>query len=222
MKVEYGSLSSGKEKRSDTILNSKHISTIFRKMLENNSRSYITVGEIKEELSNKAFGILMLVFALPNLIPLPIPGISTVLGTPLIVLSYQLVKGRDMPWFPKWLAERSIECVKLKKAILYILPYLERLEGLLKPRLSFLVDPPMERFIAVICLVMALIMTLPIPLGNWFPAVTICLFLLAIIERDGVIAILGFITAIISVALISTVLFALFKTILFFLENLFE
>jgi hypothetical protein len=164
----------------------------------------------------------MLIFALPNLIPLPIPGISTVLGTPLIVLSYQLVKGRDVPWFPKWLARRSIECSKLKKAILYILPYLQRLEAILKPRLSFLVDPPMERFIAAICLAMAVIMVLPIPLGNWFPAVTICLFLLAIIERDGMMAILGFITSIISVSLISTVLFALFKAILFFLESLFE
>jgi hypothetical protein len=49
-------------------------------------------------------------------------------------------------------------------------------QQLLKPRLSFLTRPPFEQAIAVVCLLLALILFLPIPLGNMLPAFVICLF----------------------------------------------
>jgi hypothetical protein len=202
--------------------NSKHISAILSQFIKNISSPSITIGEIKDTLSDRAFGTLMLLFALPNLIPLPIPGISTILGTPLIILSYQLMKGRKSPWFPKWLASRSLDSVKIKKILSYLIPYIIRLEFLLKPRLSFLIEPPLDKFIAGICFLMAIIMSLPMPLGNWFPAFTICLFALAILERDGVVVLLGLISALMSITLISTIVFAILKATLFFIEKLFE
>lgn len=201
--------------------NSKRISVILKRFIDNISDPYITIGEIKDILSDRAFGTLMLLFALPNLVPLPIPGISTILGTPLIILSYQLMKGRKSPWFPKWLANRSLDSNKIKRTLLYIIPYIIQLEFLLKPRLSFLAEYPLDKFIASICLIMSIIMALPIPLGNWFPAFTICLFALSIIEKDGVLVLLGLISASISITLISTVIFAVLKSILFFIEKLF-
>lgn len=200
---------------------SRHISVVLENFLENFPGKYITLGEIKDQFSHRVFSVPMLLFALPNLVPLPIPGISTVLGIPLVILSYQLAKGMKVPRLPKGLANKSLERSKIEKIILYILPYIKRLECILKPRLSFLLEPTILKIIAVICLIMSIIMVIPLPLGNWFPALTICLFSLAILERDGMLVLLGLISAIISIGLISTVLLALFKAFWLSIEKLF-
>ena len=43
-----------------------------------------------------------------------------------------------------------------------------------------------DRFVGVVALVMALVLTLPIPLGNRLPAVAIIIISLGLAERDGV------------------------------------
>ncbi len=202
-------------------LDNKRVSTILQAFLKDFSKPHITVGDLSEALADRAFAILMLVFALPNLVPFPLPGISMILGIPLLLLSCQLIIGRKAPWFPKWLAKRSFRHEDMESVVSYALPYLKRVERILKPRLSFLLNPSAERVIALICLIMAVMITLPIPLGNWFPALTICLFSLAILERDGTFVLLGCFAAIISTALVSTVVLTILEAIWFFLERAF-
>ena len=47
----------------------------------------------------------MFVFAVPGILPVP-PGVSTILGTPLIFLSAQLMLGMR-PWLPAVVTRRS-------------------------------------------------------------------------------------------------------------------
>jgi hypothetical protein len=55
---------------------------------------------------------------------------------------------------------------------------------------------------------------LPIPMGNMPPAVAICLFALAILERDGLWVLGGLCATVASIGIIWGVLFALFKSAL--------
>jgi hypothetical protein len=48
-----------------------------------------------------------------------------------------------------------------------------------------------ERFIGVALLVLAIALTLPIPFGNWLPAFAIAIVGLALVEKDGVGALVG-------------------------------
>ena len=98
-------------------------------------------------------------------------------------------------------------------------PWLVRAERLLKPRLSFLTRPPFEQAIAVICLLLAVILFLPIPFGNMPPALAICLFSLAILERDGVAAIAGALVAMASVMIVWGVFYAIIKSVVFIVRN---
>ena len=92
-----------------------------------------------------------------------------------------------------------------------VAPWLERAERLLRPRISVLARPPFEYVIGGICLFLSIILFLPIPMGNMPPAIAICLFSLAILERDGV-WVLGALCATgASIVIIWGVLFALFK-----------
>jgi hypothetical protein len=85
--------------------------------------------------------------------------------------------------------------------------------------LSFLTRPPFEQGIAVICLLLAVILFLPIPLGNMLPAMAISLFSLAILERDGLAALSAAVITAVSIIVAWGVLYALVKSAIFILNN---
>jgi hypothetical protein len=57
--------------------------------------------------------------------------------------------------------------------------------------------------IGAVGFLLSVILWLPIPLGNHAPALALTLFALALIYRDGVLAILGTVATVASVALVS-------------------
>ena len=62
---------------------------------------------------------------------------------------------------------------------------MRRLERVLKPRLGLLVSPAAERLLGFAVFILAVILFLPIPLGNMLPAAAICILSLALVEHDG-------------------------------------
>ena len=72
-----------------------------------------------------------------------------------------------------------------------------------KPRLVGLTKRRATRVIGAICLLLSILLWLPIPLGNHAPAITMTLFSLGLIYRDGVLVILGAVGTIVSLALVS-------------------
>jgi hypothetical protein len=91
-------------------------------------------------------------------------------------------------------------------------PWLARAEKLLKPRMTSLALPPMEYMIGLVCLLLAVLLALPIPLGNMLPALAISLIALGVLERDGLWVLAGLITAGLAIVVVSGVVFALIKT----------
>lgn len=198
-------------------LNNKRVSAILKNLLKEFSGKPITIGDLANVLADRAFAILLFIFALPNLVPFPIPGLSAILGVPLIVLSFQLMTGRKSPLFPKWISKHSFNYKDMRKVVYFTIPYLKKAERFLKPRFKFLLKYSFERIIAFICFIMAIMITLPIPLGNWLPAMTICLFAIAMLEHDGIFVLLGMCVATVSIILVSIVLITALKSFLFFL-----
>lgn len=199
--------------------NNKKISYFLQNFLHNFTKQYITVEEIKDKMNRKAFASLMLFFSLPNLIPLPIPGISTILGTPLIILSLQFMRGKKTPWLPKWVGRKKISYEQTQKTIEYIVFYIKKIERIFKPRMTFMLEGIMEKLIAFLCLAASIIMALPIPFANWLPAMSIFIFSLAILEKDGLLAILGLFVFIFSITLTYKIIFTLLKGSFYFLDR---
>jgi hypothetical protein len=194
------------------------LSEILSRIAADETRQRISVGDLIAALHDRAIGALIFVFAFPNTIPMP-PGTSSILGAPLLFLTAQLAFGRK-PWLPKVIAERSMERVHFAAVVRRVAPWLARAERLLRPRLEILARPPFEYLIGGICLLMSIILFLPIPMGNSPPAVAICVFALAVLERDGIWVLIGTCTAIAAVAIVWGVLFALFQSALFLIVRL--
>jgi hypothetical protein len=191
------------------------LSEILTQIADDETRRRISVGDLLAALSDRAIGALIFVFAFPNTVPMP-PGVSSVLGAPLLFLTAQLALGRG-PWLPTVIANRSMDRIHFATVVRRIAPWLARAERLLRPRLQALARPPFENLIGAICLLLSIILFLPIPMGNMPPAVAICLFALAILERDGIWVLGGLCATIAAIAISWGVLLALFRgTLLLF------
>lgn len=197
----------------------RRTSDVLREFLDGLTEPRVRLVDVRDALGDRAFGILLFVFSVPNLIPSGLPGISTVLGIPLLLLSAQLVMGRSRPWFPRAALERSFKTADFVRVIGWALPYLARIERFLKPRLTVLVSWSGERAIGAVCFILAVLLALPIPLGNWLPSLAICLFALALVEKDGAAVIVGFVIGAASVLVVWGVLLAFVKAGLYLVSR---
>jgi hypothetical protein len=150
-----------------------------------------TFDELIERFGGRAFGAIIFVFGLACALPLP-PGSSTVLGAPLVLLTPQMALGRHAPWLPRRVGAHPIPARDLRRICERLLPWLERIERVSRPRLGMLLDPLGERMIGVVCTLLSLVLILPIPLGNLLPAMAVAAFALALILRDGLLALAGY------------------------------
>ena len=194
------------------------LSAILTAIAKGQERERISIADLLHALEHRAIGALMFIFAVPNAIPVP-PGVSAVLGAPLIFLSFQLMLGQR-PWLPKIITDRSLSRVDFEKVVDLAAPWLAKAERLMRPRYQFLAKSPAEYLAGLVCLILSIILFLPIPLGNMLPAFTICVLALGVLERDGVWIAIGHALAIVAVVIVWGVVIALAWGALFVLSNL--
>jgi hypothetical protein len=170
--------------------------------LAEGERERVSVAAILEAFGDRAFGALLLVFGLPNALPMP-PGTSAVLGAPLVFIAFQLMMGRSVLWLPRFITERSMKRADFRTLAARVTPWIKRLEKLLRPRLPALTSPVADRLTGAACLVLAVILFLPIPLNNMPPGAAIAAFALGILERDGAAVLVGWLGTFASLAVLT-------------------
>jgi hypothetical protein len=182
----------------------------------------VSVRDIKNSLGRRSFGLMLFVLAIPNSLPiLGIPGVSAVTGFPILLIACQMVLGYEQIWLPKWISRRDFSREGFLKLIEKTMPWLARVERLLKPRWSWLVKGNVERVLAAVCAVMAFLLILPIPFGNLFPGLSLLLISLGLIERDGVCVASGLILSVVSVFYLQGLIWVGIQTISALLSNWF-
>jgi hypothetical protein len=158
--------------------------TALRSLLEEADRDRIFVSDLLSAIEDRAVLALVLLFSLPNIIPMP-PGTSAVLGAPLVILTAQWLLGAK-PWLPSPLLHMSLDRRDLARWLDRATPWLMRADSMLRPRLAPLVRPCAQRMAGILGMVLALILLLPIPLGNAPPALAISVLAAGFLRRDGV------------------------------------
>lgn len=194
-------------------LNGNKISEILAALPDRFLTPTVTIAALSDALSGRAYGMLLLVLALPNLIPIPAPGLSAIAGAPLILVTLQMILGRKSPWFPDFIGKRKLKTEQLRRVCIRVVPVMEKLELLTSPRLKFLAKPPVDRVIALICAVLSLMIMMPIPFGNALPALAICFFAIGILQRDGLFVLVGLLVTLLGTAAISAFIGQIFDWI---------
>lgn len=157
----------------------------------------ISIGQLIDGLGERAYGILFMLLALPTIIPAP-PGMSAVTGTPMLFFALQMVIGHPHPWLPATLRRRSVARADLLGVLNKCAPWLRKVERITRPRLTYMVEGWRERFAGMVVLFLAFVLILPIFMGNMFPSIAVALIALAVMERDGIAVIAGYIAAVAS------------------------
>jgi hypothetical protein len=170
------------------------------------SKAHVKLADLLDVLDERAFGVLMLILSLPNAVGLgTIPGLSTVFGVPQVFVALQMIVGAPRPWLPDFVLQRSIPMKDFRTMVDKARPHLLRLERLLRPRLTVMSAGLVERMLGLVLLLLSVIVALPIPFANQPPAVAQGLIALGLIERDGVVILIGLGVAAIATAIATAV-----------------
>ena len=151
----------------------------------------LSLREMVEAFGERGFGAVILMLALMALFPWP-PGGKAVFSVPIILIAAELALQRDRVWLPRWLLNLSVSRASYRTAAEKILPRLQRVERLTRPRWPALTGEAADVVIGLICILLALMMALPVPFGDALPGLTLALFGLGIIQRDGAFIVAGF------------------------------
>ena len=163
----------------------------------------VSLADIADFLGTRSIGAWLLILALPMVLPVPAPGISVLFGIPLMMISAQLALGGRRAWLPAFILRKSMARADYVALMARMQPAVERLERLVRPRAFWLANDWAKMPIGLICLVLAMIITLPIPLGHVAPGSAICLLALGLMERDGVVIGIGFVAAVLALVIVT-------------------
>lgn len=168
----------------------------------------ISIGEIELALGDRSFSTLIVLFSAINMVPAPF-GAAMVLGIPLVLLTFQMMLGAKAPWLPKRIRDYSFPRATLVRYENRLIPWLERFERLVKPRYWPFDRVMGERVAGAVGLFMAILLVLPVPLGNWLPALGLFFTGIALSERDGIMFAVAMATNVAATIIFFSVLFSL-------------
>jgi len=165
---------------------SKSITDILRELKETMSGGKtLTVGVLVKHFGVRGFAFLLLVPALLNIVIFMVPGLSLLLGLPIVILTVQMVLGLRAPLLPGFVRQRTISRAALAKGLDIAIAGMLRAEPLIKPRLPFLAGPHLDRLHSFLALLLSVLMAMPIPILNLSPSFGLVVLALGMMQRDG-------------------------------------
>ncbi len=165
----------------------------------------IPLGQLTQALGDRAFGLLALIFALPNIIPM-IPGVSTISGIVIAVVGLQMLVGRKAPWLPGFVAAKSLPRAETASMIDRTIPWILRLESVAKPRAVFMTRGLMRALIGAMFLLLGAILALPLSwIGNFPPGVALVVMSVGFLEEDGFLVAAGHVIGILATLLVMAI-----------------
>jgi hypothetical protein len=181
---------------------SQRLSVVMEHLAKICHEKDLTLGKLLHELSVYGHMLVCLIFSVPFLLPVPLPGLSTIFGFVICVASIQLIVGKD-PWVPHSWREHKISADILSKMFDAARRVLQKTEKIIKPRLKFFAHHPgFIRFNGVVVLVAAILLSIPMPPGfNAPPALAIIVLTIGSLEKDGAMVIAGYLLGALNVFL---------------------
>ena len=154
------------------------------------SPSGITLNQLLERTEGRGVYLVIILLALPFIVPVSIPGFSTVLGLSVALLSLRLAFGQT-PRLPRFMGERQLSPAFQKRILSGGVKFLRFVEKLVKPRRTpWMSTRPARFFNALLMTFMGLLLAVPFPplppFTNSLPCYSIILLAASMMEEDGV------------------------------------
>lgn len=184
------------------------LSVVLEELASAHQNQDVPVRALSQAMADRSFATFLIITSLMNMLPFP-PGSTLIFGIPIIIVALQMVAGRDSVWLPEFFLKRTIKRDTFAKVTTKIVPNLRRIEKWVRPRnWPFVSNKRAERIVGIFAVILGVAVFLPIPFGNWLPALACAICGLALSERDGIWLGIGVALGVISIAIIFGVVFA--------------
>lgn len=155
----------------------------------------LTLGELLEVFGEEGLLLLTILLTIVFLIPVSIPGVSTVFGGAILLIGISRLFGRPL-WLPRRLREKALPAARLRPALTRGMAWVRRLERISRPhRLPLLADGRAANIFNNLAFILAALLLMApfgfVPFSNTLPGVALLFYAIGFIQRDGVAVLLG-------------------------------
>lgn len=161
----------------------------------------ITLRDLLSMIGEQGMLFFCIILTIPFLTPIPLPGVSTVFGLLIMLISLGVIFNR-LPWLSRQLIDRRISSVQLKPVLQHGSQLFSVIERFIRPRMLALTHKATTNRLNGLALLLGgfvLIWPLPIiPFSNTLPGWGILFLAAGILQRDGVFVIIGYLVTILS------------------------
>ena len=173
---------------------------LIERALDMHSGKTIALEDLREAFGDRSFGFLMLVGTIPSLIP--IPGIGSAFGLLPLWFGVLMLLGKSEPWLPAFMLNYKLPRGMFQDFLKHARPYWDRIDDVIHPRFFFLFAPLALRVWGLIVIILSCFILFPGPLTNLLPSLAILGIAMAILTRDGLLALASLVWGIFSMALL--------------------
>ena len=158
---------------------------------EDSGPAGLTLNRLLERTEGRGIFLVIILLCLPFIIPASIPGLSTLLGSIILLLSLRLALGKTAR-LPAFLGERTLPRGVQQRAVGGSVKFLRWLEKFIRPRRTrWLGTHPAKLLNTLLIAALSLLLALPLPtppffFSNSLPAYAIILLAASMMEEDGV------------------------------------
>jgi len=155
----------------------------------------LTLGELLDVFGDEGLLLLTVLLTLVFLIPVSIPGVSTVFGGAILLIGISRLLGRSL-WLPGRLRDKPLPADKLRPALTRGMTWVQRLEKISRPhRLRAIVEGPAVGLVNNLAFILAALLLMApfgfVPFSNTLPGLALLFYAIGMIQRDGVAILLG-------------------------------
>jgi hypothetical protein len=166
--------------------------------------SPMTLNRLIERTQGRGLYLVVILLCVPFIIPVSLPGLSTIMGTIIGLLMLRIAVGKS-PRLPRFLGEKKLPSGLEHRALNGSVKFLRWIEKFVRPRQTRWLQWPASRFAnSLLVVFMAFLLALPIPpiilFTNSFPSYAIILIAVSMMEEDGVTIWFGYAMALFTVA----------------------
>jgi hypothetical protein len=163
----------------------------------------VTLAEIRDIVGQDGLLILTAFLTIVFLVPVSIPGVSTVFGAAILLIGITRLFGVNL-WLPQRIARKVLPSEKLHAALDKGGVWVHRLERISRPhRMPWLASPGLMDTINNLALIAAAVLLMApfglIPFSNTLPALALLFFAIGLLQRDGLFVVLGHLSNVLTV-----------------------
>jgi hypothetical protein len=177
-------------------------SELLEDIIQSIKGEHITLRDLLAMMGESGLLLLCAFLSLPFLFPVSIPGVSTVFGAGIVLISAAITLNR-LPWLPQKVADRRLESGKLRPVLERGVKFLRKFDRFFKPRMVSLTSGAvMNRVNGLVLMGAGVLLMAPlglIPFSNTLPGVAILLLAAGISQRDGLVVLGGYVMVVLTI-----------------------